>query len=233
MRVVTDEAVALSMLKRVKIEFDVVEGRPAMAVCSLCRSVFRPKRVDDSACAACKSPNCSDCGKALKRKLMSPSSIRRRDGRSPKCADCNNRKNAAVSCARCGKEVGRFRQAPSVVAARDGAPAVCKDCVYLVRRERGARRAESCTDCSAPRTWTTRGAKCPDCKRAAARAAHARRIVQKGLASAQTCPDCKRERTWLGQRRCPECQKARVRWLYARKQKRKEDGALMPLTEGL
>lgn len=68
-RVVTDEQLAMTMLQRVGIEFDVVQGQRTMTVCEVCSALFRPKKgattIGKVRCKTCIGDVCKTCNQPL------------------------------------------------------------------------------------------------------------------------------------------------------------------------
>lgn len=138
-RVVTDEELAISLLRRQGVEFDL----PGTAkLCAQCAAIFRTEK-SGSLCAQCvKSPRCA-CGASVSPGSLKPGQFKARDGAPASCRACRNRKishsktKPRLFCDTCHKELGRLPPA----ALKKRCSLTCQGCINKMRTAAARPRA--------------------------------------------------------------------------------------------
>lgn len=166
-RVVTDEALAISMLKRVEIEFDVTDGMRPHAVCKVCSATFRPRTSRHVKCQTCtkKTGTCGSCDSTIATKRTGKRAtglcmrcIRLVANTKRTCA-CGAPKIAtALRCKRChDKEWSAAPRCPDCSGTGPYGGGRCSECI-------NRRRSQRAKDCVCPRCGDAKGASTSHCQ---------------------------------------------------------------------
>ena len=155
-RTISDRDLAMSILGRVGIEFQLESGRKEIAVCESCSKTFRPgKRRCQTRCLACRCPLCAKgCGRRVPAKSQHAHMVAKRNGRPAMCLECAReelvRRNAE-------RGTGKTSKVCACGGSKSRSSKACAKCLAL------SRPAKPMCACGATLIHGNKSGKCRKC----------------------------------------------------------------------